>query len=245
MNHFACPEEIQEVAWEGNLVAAPTFMKGGPAPAPPFVRINKLEHWPLPGAPEHPTGAPWGPPPSAAGKDANYWLLRLACELRPSGKAVILTEAQLALSLRPSRGEAAEPSLYAYYLHPDREEVESPQFLGFNVAAHTTTLEDGTRVQGANVRAGWEFRKVFPVIESHDVGSADPYWIFRHHATRPLTGSQFVYAVVAAGKGVAAFWAALDLTATMKDTTWASWIRFSLPPEARDRLGFLIPNQGS
>jgi hypothetical protein len=257
--HFACPDEIQDVAWEGNLVAAPNFMMGGSGPdagaEPPGVRLGRPERWPLAGAPERSPGGPWVPPPGVPdSKEFNYWLLRLACDLRPPGKAKILKEANFTLSLRPADeetaapagGKGAEPSVYAYDLHPDRRDTEDHKVLNFRLGFWTTMLPDGSVWRGGNVEAGWDYRRVFPVIESHGVGTSTPYWIFRHHATVHLVGSQLVYAVVAASHKVKAFWAALDLTATVQDTGWAGWIRYILPSrESRDSLGFLIPNQVS
>jgi hypothetical protein len=251
MTDFTCPEEIQDVAWLGDLVAAAGFLKGSSSDggaAAPSVRLGKLEHWPLAEAPEQPAGGSWLPPPGgagtgAAGNGGGYWLLRLGCSLQAPGKGRLLTEAQLSLVLRPSADGTAGPAPYAYALHPDREEVEDRRVLNFVLAALAGAAGAGSLGQAVGRRAGYEFRKVFPVIEGHGAGTATPYWIFRHHLTRPLAGTQFVYAVVAAAPK-AAFWAALDLTATVQDTGLASWIRFAPPEKARDSLGFLIGNQG-
>ncbi|MCP4250816.1 MAG: hypothetical protein GY778_27575, partial [bacterium] len=95
-------------------------------------------------------------------------------------------------------------------------------------------IEVGPGELGATI----SYRKVFPVIQSYGAGESSPYWIFKAHRTRPLAGSQFVYAVVVARDGVQVQ-AQVELIATAE--TRFGPLRLGLPDEARASTTFAIP----
>jgi hypothetical protein len=201
----------------------------------PIAAIGKPEFWPAAEALQDMLEQSWVPPVN----DAHFWLLRLACTMKPPTSAEDVTEAQLALALQPVNGAAAATSTYAFLLHPDREVVDYQVPVTFNLSG--TLVSPATGIHGGGqVSAKVQFRKVFPVIQSFGVGSPNPYWIFKPHANRPLEGSQFVYAVVAAQPQAEGLLGSIDLTVTVENQKWGGLIRFGVPRDAREQLNFTI-----
>ena len=84
-----------------------------------------------------------------------------------------------------------------------------------------------------------EYRKVFPVIQSYQVGTANPSWVFKPHATHPLEGDQFVYAVLAAKTGADGLRVSIDLRVSIESDFGP--IRFAPPKTAQANLSFDVP----
>jgi hypothetical protein len=195
------------------------------------VTLGRPEVWPAAVALENQVGQQWVPPLG----DADFWLLRLACTLRqPGGSSPLvrsaIKEAQQTLALRPRNGRAARDTTYAFSLFPDRLTAEDKVELSAGLEpglkfAKTFELKVGKL--GAKI----EFRKVFPVIQAYGAGEPEPYWVFKPHAAHPLEGSQFVYAVVAAGRGADGVLGHVDMTVTVEDRLFGL-IRYGLPDEA-------------
>ncbi len=238
--YIQTPSTIETVAWEGELVAPATSygIRGGRA-GRPVATVGRPEVWPVPQVLQSkalvdeavPT---WTPPLG----NAEFWLVRLACTLRQPGGASKITEAEQRLALRP-RNTAAEPrTTYAYSLFPDRMGVEDSAELAVSLAPE---LKFGKEVQvkAGQLGAKIDYRKVFPVVQSYGAGEPTPYWVFRSHRKRPIDGSQFVYAVVAAEKAADGIRALVSLTATVESKFGP--IRWGLPEEAKAQTRIDIP----
>jgi hypothetical protein len=65
-----------------------------------------------------------------------------------------------------------------------------------------------------------------------------PYWIFKPHASRPLEGSQFVYAVLAAKAGANGLRGTVAVTVTVE--TQFGPVRFGTSDEAQAHTQFVV-----
>jgi hypothetical protein len=83
----------------------------------------------------------------------------------------------------------------------------------------------------AEVGAEIEYRQVFPVIQGFGLGESNPYWQFARHATFPLLGCQYVYALLAAPAGASGVRLSVEMVATWE--TRYGPLRVGLPEEAR------------
>lgn len=231
--HILTPTDISSVAWEGELVAPPVMMGGG-HPDRPAVTIGQPEVWPAAEAVQNELGKSWTPPLG----DAGFWLLRLACTLRQKKGAAPLIQATQSLYLRPRNAGAPPDHVYAYSLHPERELAEAAAEFTVGLGPELKFVT-GLELKLGELGAQLAYRKAFPVIQAYDVGTPSPYWEFRPHGTRPLTGSQFVYAVIAARAGSGGARATVDLTVTVRGP-WGVF-KFAPPEEAHEHLSFTIP----
>ena len=230
--HIITPTTIESVAWEGKLIA-PSTVYAVRSSDRPVVTIGHPEIWPVAEALQNQVGQKWVPPLG----DADYWLVRLACTLRDPRGLSNITEAQQTLNLRPQNKNAGHAATYVFSLYPDRLTVESQR--EFNVSLGPELKFSGAELKLGEVGAKIEYRKVFPVIQSYGAGESEPYWIFQRHASHPLDGSQFVYAVVVAKGGAGSIRAAINLTVTVEGP-FGLW-RSSLSDEAKVHTRFTIP----
>jgi hypothetical protein len=201
------------------------------------VTIGKPEIWDTADALKNEINQVWTPPLTAA----TFWLVRLACTLRePPGLLLIrphITEVEQSLYLRPKNRQAEPDSTYAYSLYPDRLTAESKTdfILSLGPALKFGEAELKVGELGATI----EYRKVYPVIQSFQAGTATPYWLFKPHAAHPLEGDQFVYAVLAAQNGADGIRVSLDLKVTI-ETEWGP-LKLAPPETARANLSFTVP----
>jgi hypothetical protein len=97
----------------------------------------------------------------------------------------------------------------------------------------------GVEVAAGELGATFTQRRAYPVVQAYDVGTPHPYWVYRPHAARPLDGSQFVYAVIAARAGSGGVRATVDLTVSVR-SAWGL-ARFRPPEQAQAQLSFTLP----
>jgi hypothetical protein len=225
--HIDLPDQITP-AWEGAL-EPPATLKGGTDTQRPQVTIGQPEFWPA--AAVFATDA-WKPPRT----DMHYWLLRLACTLHPTSGSEHIREAQQALALRPRTEGAAPGSVYAFSLFPERISAEDQREFSVSLGPELTFGE--ATVSAGSISSTLTYRSVFPVIQSYGVGEATPYWIFQRHASYPLTGSQFVYAIIAAAHRAGGVRFDISLVVTLEHRLGP--IRFGLPREARKQARFIL-----
>ncbi len=240
---FTTPNEIESIAWEGELVepeegnmfrgATGSGFRGDTVRSGPVCAIGKPEVWAAEDAVEALAGQPWTPPLGGA----RFWLVRLACTLRePEGRPSII-EAQQTLFLQPvASGEDADA--YAYSLIPDRLGVEDKAEIRFALGLGLK-FAGGMELKAGEIGATIDYRKVFPVIQGYGAGKALCEWKFKPHRQHPIDGTQFVYAVVAAKPDSNTVRATLELRATVESTFGP--ITLGPPEEARTRLTFTIP----
>ncbi|MBA3530399.1 MAG: hypothetical protein H0T73_00565 [Ardenticatenales bacterium] len=227
------PSEIGEVAWQGTLEAPPNMLKISPSDRP-VVTIGKAEFWSVPDALSPVVGQAWIGPLG----NHHYWLARFACTLhRPRGSSTI-TEARTQLYLRPQESQAGAGSAYAHSLFPERLEAEETGEISALLNPQLT-IEAVGEVSVGQVGRKISYRKVFPVIQSFGAGESKPYWEFRPHAARPLEGTQFVYAVLAAPPEAGGVRGNIELIVTVQ--TEVGPIRLGAPDEAREALSFKTP----
>jgi hypothetical protein len=228
---FTTPADIQSVAWEGELEASDISYV---AKSPLKIRatIGQLEIWPAADALENEVGKKWVPPLG----DAGYWLVRLPCTLQaPAGMGI--TEAQQTLALSPRNPREQPGAVYAYSLFPDRVEAEQKGELSATLNPELK-FGDAVALKAGELGAKIELRKVFPVIQSYGAGEASPFWIFRPHLSRPLDGTQFVYAVLVDRAGADGILANVELTVTVRNEFGI--IKYGTPYEARRHTQFII-----
>jgi len=228
------PTGITSVAWEGELVTPAVTMSPKAPRVIPVITIGKPEIWPAARALEIETGKKWTPPLGRT----DFWLVRLACTLREPGGLPTLTEAVQTLYLRPRNSNADAGAVYAHSLFPDRLTAEDKSEFSATLGPELKFGKDVSYKIG-ELGAKIEYRKVFPVVQSFDVGTATPYWVFRPHATNPLDGSQCVYAVVGAQATAGGARASIELVVTSQ--TRFGPVRFGLPEEAQAHTSFTIP----
>jgi hypothetical protein len=164
--------------------------------------------------------------------------LRLACTLREPAGRRSLVAAEERLFLRPRHAAAGEGAAYAHSLFPERLGVEDKAEINASLGPELKVSDVGLKV--GEVGASVEYRKVFPVIQSYGAGQPAPWWEFKAHDAYPLSGSQFVYAVVAAKAGAGGIRASVELIATVENR-FGDLIRLGLPEEARTHASFTIP----
>jgi hypothetical protein len=230
--HIITPADIEEVAWEGELEAPAVTMAPSRGPRP-VVTIGKPAIWPAYQALENEVGQKWTAPLGGA----DFWLVRLACTLRqPPG--LVIGEAQQMLYLRPKRGGAGAQAAYAYSLYPNRLEAEKSREYDVSLGPELK-FADGSGFSLGQVGAKIAYRQVFPVIQGYGAGEPTPYWIFKPHPSRPLEGSQFVYAVLAAEAGAGGIRAGIELVVTVEMPYGLA--RLGLSEQAKAASRFDIP----
>lgn len=237
--YIPLPDTIETVAWEGEL--EPPAVSKGVRGAAPVVTLGRPEVWAAADL-EKVVGKPWTPPlrtpplRTPPQGDAAYWLVRLVCSLRRPARERIV-EAEQRVVLQPDRrADAAE--VYAHSLYPDRQSVEETRERALKLSPE---LKIAGLVEGSVAEAAvtLEYKRVFPVIQSYDVGTPHPSWRFKPHAAHPLEGSQYVFAVIAARPADLVIQAAVEVAVTLE--TRFGPLRFGLPDNARDALAFKIP----
>jgi hypothetical protein len=228
--HIITPDHVTDIAWAGELVPPPGVKYGLLEEALPVAALGRPEVWPAAEAIAAVGATPgatttWRPPLG----DRRFWLVRLACTLRPAGRQR-LTEAGLKLALRGP----ADP--YAFSLFPERLTAEREVELTAKLAP-SLTFVSGAAVSAGELGATIRFKQVYPVIESYGAGQAAVEWRFREDRSRPLSGDQFVYVTVAARPGASA--AELSLMVTV-ETPFGPF-RLGSPDTARAALRFDLP----
>lgn len=232
---IATPSKIQTIAWEGALIEPTTTRSFKSVKTkPPVVTIGQCEVWRAADALENQVGQKWVAPLGGA----EFWLMRFACTLREPGGVVKIGEAQQSLYLRPKNSGAGQDAAYAFGLFPDR--LGAADKTEWNVKlGPELKFADGSGFKVGELGAKFEFIQVFPVIQSYGAGESTPYWIFKPHASRPLAGSQFVYAVLAAKAGAEGIRGTVAMTVTVE--TQFGPVRFGMSDEAQANTQFVIP----
>jgi hypothetical protein len=216
------PTDIEEVAWDGYLQPQGEVYRK--AASLPRVTLGEPVWWPAEQAMESETGKAWTPP---AG-DWRYLLVRLACTLHPPREEHSLyTEATLHAYLRAARGPG---HVVAQDLYPQRRSAEQKGAFKFSLGSDLR-FADAVDLSLMEVGAEIEYRQVFPVIQGFGLGESSPYWQFTRHATFPLLGCQYVYALLAAPAGAGGVRLSVEMVATWE--TRYGPLRVGLPEEAR------------
>ncbi|GAK57030.1 hypothetical protein U27_03994 [Candidatus Vecturithrix granuli] len=219
------PDQIEHVAWQGNLEPQRALeFKGGMEAAK--VTIADPETWPVEAAMQAEIGKTWTPPSG----DKRYTLARLAFTLHPPQESrTRYTEATLSAFLRPVSGSAA---VIAHDLYPQR--ITAPGNKGkFSVGLEATLkFTEAVEIGGPKLGYEIEFQKDLPVVQAFGLGESDPYWRFAHHNKNPLLGCTSVYLVIAAPQGIDSVQIGIELVAALE--TRFGPIRLGLPEHAQN-----------
>jgi hypothetical protein len=226
--HLSLPDHITP-AWEGDL-EPPAIHKGDTAMARPRVTIGQPELWTVA---ELLPADTWVPPRPAT----DYWLLRLACTLHHTTGSERIREAQQSLTLRAVPGDGPPDAVYAFSLFPERVTAEETRTVTVALGPELK-FTPTTGISAGSIGTTLSYRSVFPVIQSYGAGEPDAYWVFQRHASHPLTGSQFVYAIIAAARTISTVRVAVGLVVTTEQTLGP--IRFGLSREAQQHASFII-----
>ncbi len=229
---FTTPNEIESLAWEGELESSAVSF--GFRSVRPVVSLGRPEVWPAEQALESETGKKWTPPLG----EARYWLVRLACTLHqpPTGQG--FTAATQTLFLSPQPHSAGEGSAYAKDLFPQRLGVEDKSSFTFSLGPELG-FASGASIKAGEVGATFDYTKVFPVIQAYGAGESAPYWVFQPHAAYPLLGSQFVYAVLAARAPATGLRAHVEVSVKVQSAFGP--IKYGTPEEARQQTEIVLP----
>lgn len=231
------PDDIDTVAWEGELAAPPVSMSPTRSDDRPVATIGAPEVWPAAEALQGQAGQRWMPPLGGA----SFWLVRLACTLRKPMSGSAIAGAQQGLYLRPRASAASDTAVYAFSLYPDRLGIEDSREFTVSLGPELT-FASGAGFKVGELGAKIEYKKVFPAIQAYGVGEPAPYWIFKPHARYPLEGSQFVYAVLAARPGAGGIRGAVELVVEVQGLFGP--LRYGLPDEARAHTTFSVTAGG-
>lgn len=227
------PTEIEQVAWEGYLQPQGEVVRK--AVILPRVTLGEPVWWPAEQALESETGRTWTPP----GGNQRYTLVRLACTLhRPREERSHYVEATLHAYLRAARGSG---QVVAHDLYPQQRSAEQTGAFKFSLRPDLR-FADTVDLSLMGVGAEIEYRQVFPVIQGFGLGESSPYWQFTRHATYPLLGCQFVYALLATPADVGGVRMTVELVATWE--TRLGPLRVGLPEDERAHISRIIADGG-
>ena len=214
------PDTVEKVLWEGPLEPATDEAKRqlleerGPKGERvdirdlPVVSIGQPEVWPL--AQIYPKK---GMPPALKAKlaEADFYLVRLACSLRPRSDVVRLDWVRFLVHLLPDESDR-QP--LAFDLHPlmVTQEVKRNVKVTLSPTLKFTELEASI----GGVEFGFEYPELQPVISGSGAGEADASWDYETPQGVHLQGSRFMHVLVKAPKGMPKGEASLDLTADVE-----------------------------
>jgi hypothetical protein len=173
--HIETPTTIEQVAWEGNLVALGQTFAGGETPA--RVTLGEPVWWAAEEAMTSATGKPWTPPADSR----KYILARFACTLYPlSDPHARFSEATLTVYLRPRTGDS---KVVAHALFPERMMIDQA---GKITAKLVPELKFSSVVDVKGLELGTEiaYHKVFPTIQAFGLGESQPSWQFTGNAQK-------------------------------------------------------------
>jgi hypothetical protein len=208
-----------EDIWEGHLV--PAFnIYATPGEALPKASIGKPLWW----TDKEILGDNWNPP---RGKN-RYVLARFAFSLRPEGREEV-SKAELVVDFYAGDG-GRRP--VAFDLLP-RAETEY-RTRTFNIGIGPEFKFGLLDVNLAKAETAINLSRAFPVIIADGIGENTARWIFESQPTRPLIGSQVVYAIIETAPKVSAINVCLFLTAEI--ATKIGPIKGLLPREEQCNL---------
>ena len=231
--HITTPAEIPFVIWQGELVAHTGRLIPSTS-VPPVVALGQMEAWPVRDVLEIPDHGHWAPPdPEKA-----YWLLRQGFYLRQQSRVSNIMETQLTLYIRPDQAKDLT-KVEAINVFPTMMNPDMPLKSIIALRSNLSFIgQAGLKPDEAH--ANIIYRRTFPIIRGYDAGTCTPHWIFKPQAQHALTGSQYIYTVIAVSSTVQRVDVIPELIVTVN--TLRGPIRFGLPGAARARGRFKIPH---
>jgi hypothetical protein len=217
------PAEIERPIYEGHLeftseAVEKTGRKKGRRPKPneirplrPIVSLGQPQWWNL----AHLAREKGNTLPAELSlllRDADFYLLQLACSFRPEKDSQI-EWARFTAYLRPKTGQE---SPIALDLYPREIYDKTKTNIKVNIAPSLkfAAFESAT-VEGrvGEIVTTVEFRKLEPVIIGYGALESAPNWDFEKHKDHPLQGSKFGYLIVKKPRIAKAVRLTLEITA--------------------------------
>ncbi|MBM3748798.1 MAG: hypothetical protein FJW34_23745 [Acidobacteria bacterium] len=140
-------------------------------------------------------------------RDADFYLLLLACSFRPERNSQV-EWARFAAYLRPKAGRE---NPIAFDLYPREVYDETKTDVKVSVAPSLKFAE--VALSPGEVVTTIEFRKLEPVIIGYGALESAPNWDFQKHKDQPLRGSKFGYLIVKKPRRAEAVRLTLNITA--------------------------------
>jgi hypothetical protein len=145
-------------------------------------------------------------------READFYLLQLACSFRPSVKSRI-TWARLQTQLQPENGTEA-PIAFDLYPLEIYDESRRDVKVSISPALRFTAFEAmGVEGRVGEILMNLEIKKLEPVIIGYGALESTPNWDFFAHEHYPLLGSKFCYLIVKKPRSAKAVRLALNVTA--------------------------------
>ncbi len=212
------PTEIEHPLYEGPMEFTPGSIKqaveerrmkvvrGGAKLPVPVVTLGQPQWWNLADLAQE-KGETLPAELSLLLRDADFYLLLLACSFRPE-RGSHVEWARFTAYLRPKVGQE---SPIAFDLYPREIYDETKTDVKVSIAPSLKFAD--VSLSPGEVVTTLEFRKLEPVVIGYGVLESVPNWDFRQHKDQPLRGSKFGYLIVKKPRSAEAVCLALDITA--------------------------------
>jgi hypothetical protein len=224
------PDEIEDAVSEGPLeiVVAPNQRaraRSGPPTELPVVSIGRPMSWSLRKifSPED-----LSPLAKASLEVQDFYLVRLACSLRPISGETVIDWARFEVELMPGP-DGSQPT--AFDMHPLQvmQEIKRNVKVTFSPTLKYKELE----ASAGSAEFGFEYTELQPVITTDGVGERQPGWAYRSANGVPLVGSKMMHLLVQAPRGMASARANLSLKAGVS-RDGSKWTALFRSPEQRN-----------
>ena len=212
------PTEIEHPLYEGPMEFTPAtvelaveeqrmkVMRGGAKLPVPVVTLGQPQWWNLADLAQE-KGETLPAELSLLLRDADFYLLLLACSFRPE-RGSHVERARFTVYLRPKAGQE---SPIAFDLYPREIYDETKTDVKVSIAPSLKFAD--VALSPGEVVTTLEFRKLEPVVIGYGVLESAPNWDFHQHKDQPLRGSKFGYLIVKKPRSAEAVRLALDITA--------------------------------
>jgi len=140
-------------------------------------------------------------------RDADFYLLRLACSFRPERDSQV-EWVRFTAYLRPKAGQETP---IAFDMYP--REIYDETKTDVKVSIDPSLKFAGVELSPGQIVTTLEFRKLEPVVIGYGVLESTPNWDFEKYGDQPLRGSKFGYLIVKKPRSAEAVRLALDITA--------------------------------
>jgi hypothetical protein len=249
MTHIImAPEEIENPLYEGQLAFTPATIeeaarqKGGESvrrelkSAGPVVTLGQPQCWNLASLARE-RGDALPAEIALPLRDADFYLLQLACSLRPERDSEV-TWVRLNVYLRPKTGQEA-PIAFDLYPREIYDEVKTDWKVNIAPSLKFAVFE-GVEVEGklGEVITTIEFRRLEPVVVGYGLQQSDPGWDFEKHREHPLRGVKSSYLIVKKPHGAEAVRMTLDIAADV--VTQHGLLSARVTEEDRSHLSLVV-----
>lgn len=196
------PAAIEQVAREKGRESMPAELKS----AGPVVTLGQPQWWNLAHLARE-KGETLPAELSLLLRDADFYLLQLACSFRPERGSQV-EWARFTAHLQPKAGQE-DPIAFDLYPREIYDETKTDVKVSIAPSLKFATVEGKL----GEVVTTIEFRKLEPVVIGYGALESAPNWDFEKHKDQPLRGSKFGYLIVKKPRSAEAVRLTLDITA--------------------------------